>query len=187
MGPLADIYGNGNGNGYGDGGGNGGGNGNGGGYGNGDGNGNGYGNGNGNSNGGDGYGDGDGYGNGSSGGDGDGCSNGYGAYIEPFDPIKAYYCAPPDMLLPREHAGQRPKLEPGLVLIWDAPVRFCSAGLHASLAPKDARGFRPDGVMTEVLCSGLVRLASNKLVSQRREMVRVIEREEEEAIDRGKR
>ena len=138
--------------------------------GNGSGDGDGYGNGSGNGDG-SGYGYGDGYGDGD--GDGDGSGNG-SAEIDHDTPIIAYHYVPPDGKLRHPHGGQRPKIEPGLVLIQEGELSMCSTGLHASLKKEDAESYCK-GILTKVACSGRVIFGEDKLVCSRREVLEVYE------------
>ena len=114
---------------------------------------------------GDGNGNGDGYGNG----------NGYGwrsLEVDHRTPILAWHFVMSNGELARDHGGQRPTVEPGLVLEWDSEVSLCNAGLHASLEVEQARRYQ-DGVLTRVACSGRVSIGRDKIVCSRREVIAV--------------
>ena len=116
---------------------------------------------------GSGDGDGDGYGY------GDGSGYGDAEVVWPeSSPLLAWHCVPKNLRFRYRHAGDRPKVEPGLTLRHPGELALCSAGLHASLDLADARRYC-DGVPCRVEVWGRIRFGADKLVAEYRRVVSV--------------
>ena len=76
----------------------------------------------------------------------------------------AFYSAPKDLLTPRT-------FEPivvGETVTYDGKPELCETGLHASVRPEDAVGYRSDGVLTLVEIGGEVVVGNDKVCGQTR-------------------
>ncbi len=126
-----------------------------------------------------GYGDGDGYGDGYGYSDGFGCGRGRGDcygerdgrgggvslhYIDHSTPVLAYWVFGEESY---SHLGMSLSPKPGDIHVYDAPIKRCHRGLHASLELEDAFGYR-SGVAFRVACSGFIVIGDDKFVCTRR-------------------
>ena len=85
--------------------------------------------------------------------------------------IEAWYSAPRDLRVPR--TGE--KIEPGAIVRVEGPIELCERGLHASINPFDALGFRPDGILTLIRLRGEIVVGDDKLCATERETIAVMD------------